>query len=91
MYIGDGIYRDCVISNGRIRETTEIEKMLVEWCFGKNINEGVSNIGYATFEMELYQEKWFEDAKTAFMDSIKNKKKLNKFENKLVALLNYKN
>lgn len=87
MYINDEVYQDCVISNGRIRETTEVEKMLVQWCFGKNINEGVSNIGYATFEMEPYQEEWFKDAKSAFIESIKNKKKLNKFETKLACVL----
>lgn len=71
MYYYDEIneaYQDCVISkNGKLRETTDLEKMLIEWSWKRMSQKGpFESIRYADFEYEPYQEKWFDEAEKEF-------------------------
>lgn len=84
-------YADCVISNGKLRNITEEEKLLVDWCgqYAESNNKCISNINYATFEMEPYEEEWFDDVREEFKDYILYKNRPNKRDIKLLYILNF--
>lgn len=73
MYLYDEVhdaYIDCVIGNdGKLRETTKLEQMLINWSWMHINKKGAfENIRYAQFEYEPYMEKWFEDARSEFAE-----------------------
>lgn len=63
-------YQDAVIgSDGQLRETTDLEKMLIYWIGRMSNPSGAcAKIGYAQFEYEPYREEWFEMAAGEFAE-----------------------
>ena len=55
---GEGFYRNCVFDDetGEIRGITEVEDLIVEYCFPHNHhwNEACASLGYNNFEREMY-------------------------------------
>lgn len=69
-------YQDAVIGkDGILRETTDLEKLIVKWCFNHpTAGKCAAEIGCAEFEYEPYHEEWFDGAIKEFSARIKEKR-----------------
>lgn len=72
-YEDEDIAIHIVIEKGKHRPMTLKELEVCVWCFGKQLNRGISEIGYATFEMEPIKKEWIDEAIPLFLVDLKSK------------------
>lgn len=67
-----------VIEEHKIKNITEAEKKICDWCFGRHDNHGISEIGYAIFEHEPIRKEWIDEAEPVYLNHQKAKENVSK-------------